>query len=394
MTTYVRRVTRPKKSIAVRLESLDIELTERCNNNCMHCSINLPASDADARSREMGTDQVEQVLSEAAELGCLEVRLTGGEPMLRSDFEDLYVFARRLGLRVLIFTNACLITARLADVFERIPPLVPIEVTVYGLHRDSYEAVTRTPGSFAQFRAGVDLLLDRRIPFVVKSALLPPNRHEVDELESWAATIPWMTKPPTYSMRFDLRARRDDPGRNHLIAALRASPQDCLGVLSREPVRYRQGMTEFAKRFMGPPGASLFSCGAGHGPCVDAYGCAQPCMGLRSPEFAVDVSRASILDAMQAFASLGDMRATNPDYLHRCARCMLHGLCEQCPARSFTEHGELDTPVEYLCQVAHAQARHMGWLSESEHGWDVPDWRGRLDLEKTRKIAVPAPPES
>ena len=34
-----------------------------------------------------------------------------------------------------------------------------------------------------------------------------------------------------------------------------------------------------------------------------------------------------------------------------------HGLCEQCPAKSWSEHGTLDTPVEYHCEMAHAQAR-------------------------------------
>jgi hypothetical protein len=41
-----------------------------------------------------------------------------------------------------------------------------------------------------------------------------------------------------------------------------------------------------------------------------------------------------------------DIRATNPEYLRRCALCFLHGLCEQCPAKSWAEHSTLDTPVE------------------------------------------------
>jgi sulfatase maturation enzyme AslB (radical SAM superfamily) len=72
------------------------------------------------------------------------------------------------------------------------------------------------------------------------------------------------------------------------------------------------------------------------------------------------------------------MKATNADYLARCARCFLKGLCEQCPAKSWAEHGTLDTPVEYLCEVAHAQARYLGLVVESEWGWEVEDWRERI----------------
>ena len=72
------------------------------------------------------------------------------------------------------------------------------------------------------------------------------------------------------------------------------------------------------------------------------------------------------------------MKATQPEYLVRCARCFLKGLCEQCPAKSWAEHGTLDTPVEYLCEIAHAEARQLGLLAEKEMGWDVKDWRERI----------------
>ncbi len=81
---------------------LDIELTERCNNNCMHCYINLPANDTAAKERELSAENLKKILTEAALLGCIPVRFTGGEPLLREDFKELYIFARRLGLKVLL----------------------------------------------------------------------------------------------------------------------------------------------------------------------------------------------------------------------------------------------------------------------------------------------------
>jgi radical SAM protein with 4Fe4S-binding SPASM domain len=382
VSEYVRRVKQPTKPLASRLGQLDVELTERCNNDCIHCCINRPANDAVARAREMTTEQVKDILQQAVGLGCLLVRFTGGEPLLRSDFEELYLYARRLGMKVLLFTNARLITPHLADLLAGIPPLVSIEITVYGMRAESYEAVTRAPGSFAQFWRGVNLLLERNVPFVVKNALLPQNKHEIDEFEAWAQTIPWMDKRPNYSMFFDLRNRRDDTEKNALIESLRLSPQDGLAVLARDEAKYRKEMGEFASKFMGPSGDQLFGCGAGRGICVDAYGRAQPCMGIRAPESTYQAAGAnghsSLRDAMDRFSHLRELRAANPDYLRRCAVCFLKGLCEQCPAKSWTEHGTLDTPVEYLCEVAHAQARYLGWLGENEHGWEVLDWRERV----------------
>lgn len=80
------------------------------------------------------------------------------------------------------------------------------------------------------------------------------------------------------------------------------------------------------------------------------------------------------------FPKIRQMLATNPDYLQRCAKCFLKGLCEQCPAKSWEEHGTLDTPVEYLCEVAHAQARYLGLLFNGEKSWEIPSeiWKARL----------------
>ena len=375
MSEYVRKVTRQSKPVVSHLGSLDIELTERCDNDCIHCCINLPAGDTAARAREMSTAQIEDILRQAADLGCLQVRYTGGEPLLRPDFEDLYLFARRLGFKVLVYTNARRVNEHLAGLFARIPPLVPMEVTAYGMHQKSYEAVTRSPGSFAQFRRGVDLLLEHGVPFIVKGALLPPNRDEMAEFEAWAGTLPFMDRPPGYSMFFDLRNRRDDEAKNELIRSLRVSPEDGLRILARDVAAYRAEMSEFASKFMGRPDDRLFTCGAGHGLTIDAYGRAQPCMGVRAPELTVDVRASSLAEALDRFASLGEMRATNSEYLRRCAVCPLTGFCEQCPAKSWAEHGTLDTPVEYLCEVAHVQARFLGWLGAHEKAWKVKGLR-------------------
>jgi radical SAM protein with 4Fe4S-binding SPASM domain len=307
------------------------------------------------------------------------VRYTGGEPLLRPDFEELYLFARRLGLKVSILTNARNVTPALADLLARIPPLVAIELTVYGMRAESYEAVTRAPGSYAQFRRGVDLLLDRRVPFIVKGALLPRNLAELDEFETWAATIPGMTTRASHSMFFGLRNRRDDPGRNRLIDSVRLTPDEGVAVLARHAATYRKQMAEFGAKFMRPAGDVLFACGAGNGLCIDAYGRAQPCMGVRAPELTVDVLSSSLAEALDHFATLREMRATNPDYLRRCAKCFLKGFCDQCPGKSWVEHETYDTPVEYLCEVAHAQARWLGWLSDGEMGWEVANWRTRVE---------------
>lgn len=365
---------------------LDIELTERCNNNCIHCYINLPADDQEAKARELSTNQLKDILEEAASLGYISVRFTGGEPLLREDFEELYIFARKLGLRVLIFTNATLISLHLADLFAHIPPLEKMGITVYGMKKKSYEAVTRNPGSYESAWRGINLLLEKQIPFFAKGAILPPTKDELDEFEAWASTIPWMYGCPSYSIAFDLRGRRDSEKKNRLIKGLRSSSKEALAVLTRRPEEYLKGRREFCSTFMKPEGDVIFSCGSALGSvCVDAYGYLLPCMSLKCPDLVYDLKNGSLKDALtDFFPHIREIKASNPEYLARCARCFLKGLCEQCPAKSWMEHGTLDTPVEHLCEVAHEQARYLGLIEDGENAWEVKDWKERIrNLPKT-----------
>ena len=378
MNDYIKETEEyPLKSPPL-LGRLDMELTERCNNNCIHCYINLPINDL-AKEREMSTKDVKAILTEAADLGCLTIRLTGGEPLLREDFEEIYLFARKLGLRVLLFTNGTLITPHLADLFAGIPPKEKIEISVYGMSERSYEAITRNPGSFQAAMRGIKLLLNRGVPFVVKTAVLPLNRNDLDQFEAWAATIPWMSNLPMYSIFFDLRARRDSNEKNRLIEDLRLSAEEGIEVLSRDRKQYLKEMGQFCTKFMRSSGDLIFSCGAGHGGCVDSYGKFQPCMLLRHPDTVYNLKTGSLKEALtEFFPQLRKMKACNSDYLNRCSRCFLHGLCQQCPARSWMEHGTLDTPVDYLCRIAHARAVDLGFLQEGEQAWKVKNWKERL----------------
>jgi len=393
MSGYVIKTKKLARPLAFRLSHIDIELTERCNNRCIHCYINQPVDDHNLKAREMESVFIKDLLRQAADLGSLSVRFTGGEPLLREDFIELYLYARHLGLKVLIFTNARLINSELVELFSRIPPGKPLEVSFYGMSACSYDAVTGVRGAFDEFQKGINLLRDYDIPFLVKQSLLPQNRDEIPEFEAFASALPAMEKSPNYAMNFDLRARRDDEEKNRCIRLLRISPEETLAMVTREPEKYIKEMRAFVLKFMGPPGDKIFNCGAGHGVCIDAYGRAQMCMLLRHPDTVYPLDQilhrenypASKLQPLEYaltdfFPQVRKMRSQNSEYLQRCAVCFLKGLCNQCPAKSWEEHGTFDTPVEYLCLVAHAQAVYLGLVLDGEKSWEIkPDvWQSRL----------------
>ncbi|MCI0474718.1 MAG: radical SAM protein, partial [Anaerolineales bacterium] len=134
--------------------SIDLEFTERCNCNCRHCYINLPANDRTAKSQELTFAEIRNIFDQAVELGSLWCLMTGGEPLVREDFAEIYLYAKKKGLLASIFTNATLIDDKFIELIKRYPPR-DLEVSVYGVTRETYERVTRVPGSFEAFSRGV-----------------------------------------------------------------------------------------------------------------------------------------------------------------------------------------------------------------------------------------------
>jgi radical SAM protein with 4Fe4S-binding SPASM domain len=361
-----------------RLARLDLELTERCNNDCVHCSVNLPAGDEEARRREWTTGEIKSILKEAASLGCLGVRFTGGEPLLREDFEEIYLAARGLGLRVRVFTNATLVTPRLAVLFEKTPPLEKMEISVYGMTAGSSAAVTRNSGAYEAARRGIKLFVEHGVPFVIKGAVLPPTRDEMARFEAWAKKTSGTNEPPSYAMLFDLRSRRDDEAKNAAIRELRPGPQDHLRLERRRGETHAAELQRFLAARAGPQGGRLFPCLSDAG-TVDAFGHFQVCLTLRHPATLYDLREGSLREAVEGFLpEVREMRSADPAYIERCGGCFLKPLCLQCPSKSWAEHGTLDTPVEYFCGITHAQAVWLGLLEEGEKAWTVADWAGRV----------------
>src|SRR5258708_6947750 len=144
-----------------------IELTNRCPLNCSHCYNNLPMNDFEARNRELSTREYLDILDQLADAGCLWICFSGGEIFARRDFFEIYGHAKQRGFIITLFTNGILIDERVADRLVEMRPF-SIEITLYGRTKETYEALTRIPGSWEKCIRGIRLLLGRNLPLKLK----------------------------------------------------------------------------------------------------------------------------------------------------------------------------------------------------------------------------------
>ncbi len=114
--------------------------------------------------------------------------------------------ASRVPCRELLFDRS----GKIADVLDDfVTGLEPLEVTLYGMTPEAYEALSRAPGSFDAAMAGIGLLRDRKVPFIVKGAFLPAVGGDLASFEKWTKAVLGMDRPPSVSAFYVLHARED-----------------------------------------------------------------------------------------------------------------------------------------------------------------------------------------
>jgi len=352
------------------LYSFQMEITARCNNHCRHCYINLPADDRAAQRQELTLAEISRIAGEAAELGAVRCLITGGEPLLRPDFGDIYLTLKRMGLLVSVFTNATLVRPEHVQLFKQYPPR-DIEVTVYGVTQGTYEAISRRPGSFAAFRRGLDLLLDGGVRVRLKTMALRSNLRELPEIDRFCES---RTKD-YYRYDAKLFLRLDgNPYRNAEIRAERLSLEDVVA-LDHTNIERSQAMHDHCEELTGLDRAKrdpdhIFACGAGLWSFQLGYdGRYRLCTTLCAPGTTYDLRTGTVRDAFEHLVPrVRALRSQRQEFLERCRRCPIINLCQWCPGNACLETGELDGWVEGFCRVAHARARALGYDGQVPNG--------------------------
>jgi radical SAM protein with 4Fe4S-binding SPASM domain len=335
-----------------------LEMTARCNNDCRHCYINLPAGDQEAWRKELTLEEISDIADQAVQLGTMYCLLTGGEPLLRKDFPEIYLALKKKGLLLSIFTNACLVTGEHIDLFKKYPPQY-IEVSVYGATEETYERVTRRPGSYAAFRKGLDLLIKSGLKVRLKAMALRSNMHELPEIAAFCRTHGMGTfrYDPMLHLRYDR-----DPLRNEEIRSERLTPEEIVAIEQADEKRADR-LKNNCEHLIFPEGRHrtcnhIFHCGAGNNSFTISYdGIFRLCADLWHPETIYDLRKGTLAEAWNELVPrVRDMQTDKPTYLTRCRDCPIVNLCFWCPAHAYLECGELDCFVDYYCQVAHARA--------------------------------------
>ena len=339
---------------------VSIEVTRRCPLECQHCYNNLDMADMEARHRELSKEEYFALLDDLSDMGVLWLLFTGGEIFARKDFLEIYTHAKRKGFLITLFTNGTVITEKIADYLAEWPPFA-IEITLYGRTKQTYEELTAVPGSYDRCLRGIRLLRDRGLPLKLKTVGTTINKHEVLSMKAF------VEEELHLDFKTDsLISPRIDCSQSPL--AVRLSPADVVALdmhLPKVAAEHSQNIVrEMQAAAPQGNGDTVYSCGGGvKAFAIDPYGHMSIC--ILSHQETYDIRSGSVKEGWDHF--LLAVRQRKRKQITKCVNCRIHSVCSMCPANGELENGDAESPVDFLCEVAHLRAMALGF-EVPEHG--------------------------
>ncbi|RPH54394.1 radical SAM protein [bacterium] len=260
------------------LFSVLVELTYRCNLDCFFCY-----NDLGSRGEPLRREEYLQFFADLAEMGVLNLTLSGGEPLAHPDFLLLGGRARDLGFVVRVKSNGHALRGELARrVRDEVDPFL-VEVSLHGACAQTHDRQTRVPGSFDRLLDNLREAAALGLRLKLNSTLTAWNEGEIGGMFALADTLglPLQVDPEV--------TPRDDGDRAPLAVAPSREGVKRLFELQFERGRAAGGEAAPVEVARGGDDGTVpvplhKHCGAGSaGIAVDPYGNVYPCVQWRRP---------------------------------------------------------------------------------------------------------------
>jgi hypothetical protein len=229
--------------------------------------------------QELPTADILRILHEIQAAGCLEVTFTGGEPLCRPDFMEIYETAHRFGFLITVFSNGTLITREIADQWARMPP-VRVEISLHAISDAVCAKLQLRPLNVEAVR----LLMERQIPVTLKTVGTTLNRDEILAIKRYVDDF-----GPGVSFQFGEHLLDDLTGSGAPLR-FQLSDKDLAAIERQDPQlwaeRERDGHATYPDDFPCQGGRYKFH--------IDAYGQLQLCSNNRRASY--DLRRGSFLE--------------------------------------------------------------------------------------------------
>ena len=321
------------------------ELTQRCNFDCEMCYVH----DCKQKTDPLSAEDWLNLAQQAKDAGTVFLLLTGGEPLIRDDFEQIYTALAKMGFIISINTNGSLIE-KYSELFNEFPP-TRINISLYGADNSAYERFCRND-AFDKVMGSVKQMKELGISMRFNTILTPENISEYKKIADISKEMSIPLKPTTYTYP----SVRIGSGNKDL----RFSPEEAAEYISLidEYRLDKDFYLERARKLLSLPKGpteNKVRCRAGRASFwITADGIMRPCGMMPEP------NGRPLEDGFEKAWS--DIKAKTEliRLPEECLSCKYAGICNVCAAMCKAETGEFGKTPQYICRMT----KHLFTLAE------------------------------
>jgi heme b synthase len=330
------------------LRLLAWETTRRCNLACLHCRA---AAGSGPYPGELTTDEGITLLNDLAAMGQIVVIMTGGEPLLREDIDDLAAYGTRQGHRMVMAVNGTLLTPQIAARLKD-AGIQRLSISIDGATAASHDRLRGVEGAYDGALAGIAAAREAGLPFQINTTVTKANLTELPAIHKLAirleaaahhvfVLVPMgrgeqlrddLVSPEEYDQTLRWLLERQREGR--LFIKPTCAPQYYR--LWRQDAHARGEKITAATHGME---AMTKGCLGGQGFAFVSYkGEVQPCGYL---ELVAGNIRETPLPEIWANSELFKQLRAVDDYRGKCHSCQYRKVCGGCRARAYALTGDV-----------------------------------------------------
>jgi MoaA/NifB/PqqE/SkfB family radical SAM enzyme len=285
----------------------------------------------------------------------LMLLLTGGEPLLRQDFDEIYVACKKMGLLVTVNTNATLIDEAKIELFKQYPPY-QVNVTLYGASPETYGKLCGNAAAFQKATCAIRRMVDEGIKVKLNYSITPSNVADIPAVTAFAKELNLQIQAASYmfapvrggcgehrltaeeAARAKFEWKRLFLGDGEFLKTLESdSPPVQSDVACSEPINCRAGCSTFWVTWQG----EMSLCGMMAKPSIP------------------------ITDFSDAWRLICAER--DKIYLPaKCNGCEYRKDCDMCAAVAVAETDKSDCVPDYACKKAHEYAKLISNLKQRQ----------------------------
>lgn len=335
----------------------NFELTARCNFRCPMCYVHqTPEALAASGRRELTAGQWLDIARQARDQGLIFALLTGGEPLMREDFFEIYSGMKRMGLLMSVNSNGSLLGGENLRRFLEDPPY-RFNISLYGGSNETYRRMCGI-AAYDRVKENIRALRGTGVQVSLNLSITPYNCDDLERIYADALELDVNVKASSY-MYPPIRLSDGSYGCGNRLSpenAARCAVQwDTLRLPPEEFRRRGENMGKMLfEREDGCPveEETGVKCRAGSTSFWLTWdGTMLPCGMMTFP--AVRPLEEGFPQAWQRLRE-ETARIRTPS---ECARCAYEPMCGVCAAVCVTETGRFDGVPTYVCEKTKAQIR-------------------------------------